>query len=130
MLSPKERGVRDLRESHRFSMKLPCSILSKHGKSNAIILDLSVGGAFLGTDAPPRAEEIITIFFKGQGRGRIIAFALKAIVIHSGRYLQGFENFNGCGVRFKDIPPRVAAELREILSGGIIPATSKFVFTT
>jgi hypothetical protein len=111
-------------------MKLPCSVLSEHGKSSAIILDLSVGGAFLGTDDAPPLEETVTLSFKGQGRGKIIAFSLKAIVIHSGRYLQGFDNFNGFGVRFKNIPPRVAAELREILAEGKISATSKFVIIT
>jgi hypothetical protein len=71
MPSPKERGVRDLRESRRFSIKLPCSVLSEHGKSNAIILDLSVGGAFLGTRAPRKLRPDDFIGFSNSSRAML-----------------------------------------------------------
>jgi hypothetical protein len=124
-----EKEVEEMRRSPRFSTKIPCSVTLENGSWTATMLDLSEGGAFIKIREPLGVGEIVTISFDIPGAKKNISFNLRATIVHAGRYLQGFENYSGCGVRFENATPQVIAYLRSILRWNKTAVIGKFVLT-
>ncbi|HYK87995.1 MAG TPA: PilZ domain-containing protein [Acidobacteriota bacterium] len=113
---PEESAAADRRRSRRRSVRLPCA-LRVRGKTNpARMLDLSLEGAFVQyKDPPPRGTDI-SLIFQLKKDNEPIYLELKATVKYSGRFLQSFENYYGCGVHFEDPTPEQVALLEAVLN--------------
>ncbi len=124
-----EKEVEEMRRSPRFSVRIPCSVTLENGSWTATMLDLSEGGAFIKIGEPLSVGEIVTLSFDIPRPKKNISFNLRATIVHAGRYLQGFENYNGCGLRFENASPQVIAYIRSILRWNKTAVIGKFVMT-
>ena len=103
------------RNSERKSVDIECSITSRDGTFPGHILDLSSGGAFIQCKQDIQADERITLKFKLKEEDGTTEHSVKAVVAHRGRFVQGYENFNGFGIRFLDVPEVTGFQLKEII---------------
>ncbi len=99
------------------SVSLPC-VLKVKGKANpARILDLSPEGAFVQIKDPPPSGTGTALVLRLKRNDREVYLELGATVRYSGRFLQSYENFFGCGIRFESPSLEQLALLDEILLG-------------
>jgi hypothetical protein len=105
----------EMRESARRSINIPCT-LNIHGTTfEARVLDLSAKGVFVEFDDLPECGAEISLNFQIKGRMKVVDLNLKATVLYGGRFLQGFKNFYGFAVSFKNPSPATTAFLDETL---------------
>jgi Tfp pilus assembly protein PilZ len=110
---------RDVAEQHRKSQRksiaIPCVLRLRDQVFAARLLDLSRGGAFVQTEESLAIGTELLIIFKAPGRDGVIHLSLKAKAAHVGRFVQGFQNFNGFGASFMYLSQKDSAKLEEIL---------------
>ena len=74
--------------------------------------ELTTGGVYLCTGAPPRRGDLVTVRFQGAG----VAASVDALVIHVTRSTAASAlGASGFGVRFREPPPEQRAELERVL---------------
>jgi hypothetical protein len=105
------------RKTKRKRASIACA-LKMAGKVHAgRILDISSEGAFVKTAHPLASGDRLTVVFKARSEAEPIVLSLESVVVHGGRFLQGFENFTGFGVRFVHLSPSQAAALAKLVKG-------------
>ena len=122
---PFEPEESELRSATRTQVHIPCTILLHGSVYPACIKDVSEEGLFLEISSPPPAAAEIVIHFK--------IYALKisqdAIVMHEGWYLNDDRNFYGCGVRFRNLTPKMRNLFKELATRNSTPALRKIMLT-
>ncbi len=103
------------RKSPRKSVVMPCVLRMRDQLFAALLMDLSRGGAFIQTDEFLALGSELLITFKAPGRDRVIHLSLKATAVYVGRFVQGFQNFDGFGASFMNLSPNDIADLEEVL---------------
>ena len=105
----------DARNSSRKSLVVDCVVKTAHILSPAIILDLSLEGAFVKCSENVNPGLEITLIMKLPDHGSHSEISIQAEVVHAGRFLQGDHNFSAFGVRFKNLSEGVKLRLNEAL---------------
>jgi hypothetical protein len=103
------------RKTRRKSASIECA-LKMAGKVYAgRLLDISSEGVFVKTAHPLTSGDRLTIVFKARVDNASIILSLEAVVVYGGRFLQGFDNFTGFGMRFLYLSPSQAAALAKLV---------------
>jgi hypothetical protein len=118
------------RKTKRKQASIACALKMAGTTYPGRLLDISAEGAFVKTDSPLSSGDRLTIVFRARSDGESIPLSLESIVVHGGRFLQGFENFTGFGVRFLHLSPDQAAALAELLQGIKSKPLEKFELLT
>jgi Tfp pilus assembly protein PilZ len=116
------------RKSPRKGVSIPCALRIREQVYAARLLDLSAGGAFVQTGESFALGTELAIIFKAQGRTRMLYLNLKAKAVYVGRFVQGFDNFNGFGAFFMNPSVDDVAKLGEILDRYQEDPAKKFEF--
>jgi hypothetical protein len=121
------RALESQRKFPRKVVSIPCVLKVGAHEYPARLRDLSIGGAFVQTNEFITLGTILTIAVT-QGRKKAPYLDLNAKAIYSGRFIQGFNNFNGFGAAFIDPSPEDIAKLNEIIDQHIDDPVQKFEF--
>jgi len=114
------RGA-EKRTSPRYEVYIPCKVQWQNRSCDACIHDLSKEGAFVETSAPVSAGSVVGILLKAAGA----ELQLEAIVTHYGWYMTAVRNFDGLGVRFKNLSRQASDILSELRNRHADPAPPK-----
>jgi hypothetical protein len=126
ILAGKNSVSPELRDCKRVGIALPCRFLVSGSIQNGKLLDLSMGGAFIGASSIPSADESITLLLRFPGSSSETEIAAR--VTHSGWYLADFENLEGFGVRFVEPSPEAVSALhRTLCNAAANPSPRKWV---
>jgi hypothetical protein len=109
------------RISPRYEVYVPCRIRWHKTYYDACIHDLSREGAFIETPAPPPDGSRIVICLKAVSA----EVEVDATVIHRGWYMTAVRNFDGFGIRFRDLDQPAGDLLKEILRRSSVTAAAK-----
>jgi hypothetical protein len=90
---------------------LPCRFVLSGTIQTGTLLDLSIGGAFIGSSHVPSPDEYVTLLLRFPGSSAETEIACQ--VTHSGWYLADFQNLEGFGVRFVEPSQEAIAALQE-----------------
>ena len=115
------------RKSTRKLVSIRCALKAGVHVYAARLRDLSIGGAFVETDEFITDGTILTIVLKERGRKKA-PLELNVKAMYSGRFIQGFSNFNGFGATFIDPSPEDIARLKEIIDQHTENPIQKFEF--
>jgi len=78
------------------------------------VMDLSVGGAFVACkESIAKGIKFLLLVEDPQSGKEIV---LEAKVMHQGWYLSGFENYQGCGVRFENLTAAALSVIRDLMA--------------
>ncbi len=111
----------DKRAATRWSVKLRCSFLSAGESYDAIITDISAGGAFIEAGYCPQPDTTATLQIRLGGA----ELSIRGIVRHSGWFLMGFRNGNGFGFEFENLSGNAQVFVRKVLAQLTQPAEPK-----
>jgi hypothetical protein len=115
-----------LRDSKRVGLELPCRFLLSGTIQTGTLLDLSIGGAFIGSSRIPSTDEYITVLIRFPGSSAETEIAAK--VTHAGWYLSEFRNLEGFGISFVDPSREATSALQEtIRNAATNPSPRKWV---
>jgi hypothetical protein len=105
----------DNRKSLRRRVGIPCTVELSENVSPGRLLDLSEGGSFVQTELTVTCGTVLSIIFRAGAAGEIVDLNLKAKVVYVGRFVQGYENFYGFGVKFEALPDTTVEALTALL---------------
>jgi len=117
----------DARDSTRKSVEIDCTIKSEETLAPARLLDLSLGGAFISCSQDLIAGSEIALIIKLPGQDPTRELSVQAEVVHVGRFLQGFNNFTGVGLRFIHLSPDQETVLQNILDSAKSLPSRKYI---
>jgi|WetSurMetagenome_2_1015567.scaffolds.fasta_scaffold1193565_1 hypothetical protein len=103
------------RRTRRKSASIDCALKIAGKVYAGRLLDISAEGAFVKTAHPLTGGDRLTVVFKARVDKASIILSLEAIVVYGGRFLQGFDNFTGFGMRFLYVSPDDAAALAKLV---------------
>jgi Tfp pilus assembly protein PilZ len=103
----------DARNAFRKHLCIDCIVKTEQILSSALLLDLSTDGAFVKCSEVVNPGSEITLILKLPGRGSSTELKFQAEVAHTGRFVQGYDNFAGFGVHFKNLSPDVKLKLKD-----------------
>jgi CheY-like chemotaxis protein len=117
----RQRSGAEKRISPRYEVYIPCSVQWQNHSYDACIHDLSTEGAFVETAAPAPADSLVGVLLKVAAA----ELQLEATVTHYGWYMTAVRNFDGIGIRFKNLSRQADDILRELRSRSVDPAPPK-----
>ncbi len=109
-------GVENKRKTLRKRVNIPCALRIPGEILPGRLLDLSMGGAFIHTRKSVLAGTEFEVVFKVRLGKKPKYMKLRGTIVHSGRFLLDYENFNGIGVQFTPLSQADAADLSFLLN--------------
>jgi len=117
----------DYRKSPRKNAYIHCTVKCRTVTAEAYILDISLTGAFIQCAADIYPGMKITLTFNLPSEDTHTEISVPASIIHEGRFIQGYDNFTGFGIRFLSLSPHAELLLKDTLSRSEDQTEKKYV---
>ena len=93
----------DARKSARNGVAVCCILKIEEALSPAFLLDVSAEGGFIKCEKRIHPGSKVTLLMDLPGQDFASPLSIRAEVVHTGRFLQAYDNFTGFGVRFESL---------------------------
>lgn len=93
----------DSRRSARNGVAVCCILRIEEALSPAFLLDVSAEGGFIKCEKRLHPGSKVTLLMDLPGQDSGSQLSIQAEVVHTGRFLQEYDNFAGFGVRFESL---------------------------